>query len=473
LIWLTFWLMRLIFRLCQPHASSWLQSFLNWSRLHPAFTDTAKALADPKHPEAKGLAIMATILIFAVALLALMLGAILGGTTPAGIDLTVLNSLKSLHAPWTDNLMLFSSRLADHTVIMTIIIAVAIFLVWQKHWRTLWYWLAAAGFALLASFALKYGLQVERPPNQVQGLGPYSFPSGHTLRATVIYGFLALIIARSVQINWRWLPYSLAGIVVLMVAMARLYLGVHWLSDIIGSITLGIFWVTILGIVYYRHTDAETHWLGLGIGSILVIAIVTGLQSGRMHSSDLANYFPKPEVREITAADWSAQGWMQLPATRKDVREKHNHPMSIQYAGELERVTTNLKQNGWSEAPTLSWGSALKFLSPDLPIQELPLPPQVHDGHHETLALIKAMPDDRRLVLRLWPAFVRVQPGAKSLWIGNVTEQFKQEVAGIFSFPYTSDLFDQAYKIMLEDSSSIPHKRYEGERAVVLWRSSN
>ncbi|MEJ2530147.1 MAG: DedA family protein, partial [Gammaproteobacteria bacterium] len=53
LIWLVIWLVRLTFRICQPHASSWLQSILNWSRLHPAFTGIAEALADPKHPEAK------------------------------------------------------------------------------------------------------------------------------------------------------------------------------------------------------------------------------------------------------------------------------------------------------------------------------------------------------------------------------------------------------------------------------------
>lgn len=473
LIWLVFWLVRFIFRRFQPHASAWLQAFLNWSRLHPAFTDTANALADPNHPEAKGLAIMATILIFAMGLFALLMSAVLNGSPLAGIDLTVLNSLTSLHTPWADNLMLLSSRLADGLVVAILIVAVSAFLVWQKHWRTLWYWLAAAGFAILASSALKYGLQVPRPPNQVTGLAPYSFPSGHTLRAVVIYGFLAVIIARSVPMNWRWLPYNLAGIVVLMVAIARLYLGVHWLSDITGSITLGICWVAILGIAYYRHTHAEAHWLGLGLSTILVISAASGYQSWRGHSADLTKYMPAPKVTEIAAANWNNQGWRQLPQTRRDILGKHNHPLDIQYAGNLELLASSLEQKGWKRAPALSWGNALRFLSPKQPIEKLPLLPQVHDSRHEALTLTKTLTDDRRLVLRLWPAFARVQPGAKLLWVGNVTEQYKQEVAGIFAFPDTNELFNGPFNILLEDSSSLPHKELKGDRAVLLLWSDN
>ena len=473
LIWLLLWLVRFIFRQCQPHASSWLQAFLNWSRLHPAFTDTAKALADPNHPEAKGLAIMATTLIFAMGLFALLIGAVMNGSSLAGIDQTILNGLKSLHTPWADNLMLLSSRLADDAVITALIFTVSLFLALQKHWRSLMYWLAAAGFALLASSALKYGLQIPRPPNDVPGLGPYSFPSGHTLRAVVVFGFLAVIVARSMRENWRWLPYGLAGTMIMLVAVARQYLGVHWLSDVLGSITLGVCWIAILGIAYYRHTHAEPHWLGLGLSSILVIVVASGLQTWKNHSTDLAKYMPAPKVVEIAANDWSNQGWKQLPQVRKDILEKHNHPLDIQYAGNLDQLAFKLKQKGWNKAPTLSWGNALKFLSPDQPIQELPLLPQVHDGYHEAIALTKEQPENRRLVLRLWPAFILIQPGAKPLWIGNVTEQYKQEVAGTFTFPDTNELFNRPFNVLLEDNAALPHKQPEGERAVLLLWSGD
>ena len=473
LIWTVIWLTRLSFRICQPHASAWIQAILNWSRLHPAFTEVAAALADPKHPEAKGLAIMATILIFAAGLSVLVFSAVVHGSALAQIDLTVLNGMKSLHAPWANHLMLFSSRLADGGVIVALVIVVAGFLAWQRHWRSLVYWLAAAGFASLALAALKYGLQIPRPPNAVPGLDPYSFPSGHTLRAMVMYGFLAVIIARSMRAGWRWLPYSLAGLMIILVALARLYLGVHWLSDVLGSITLGICWVAILGIAYYRHTQAETHWLGLGAMAFLIILTATGIQTWRVHSLELTTYIPTPEVTELQASEWRGGGWSKLPLIRRDTRNQHNHPLDIQYAGDLMQLEASLKQQGWNKAQSLSWGNILKFLSPQQPLQDLPLLPQVHDGRHEALALVKILPNNRRLVLRLWPAFIRIQPANRPLWIGNVSEQYKKEMAEIVFFPETSEDFHKPFQILLKDSALLPHKQPAGDQEILLLWSGD
>jgi len=473
LIWLTIWLVRFTFRRCQPHASNWVQAFLNWSRLHPAFSEVAAALADPKHPESRWLAILATILIFTAGLSALVFGAVINSSSLTAVDQTVLSALKSLHTPWADHLMLASSRLADEAVISALVVVVAIFLAWQRHWRSLMYWVAAVGFGLFASAALKYGLQIPRPPNQVPGLGPYSFPSGHTLRAVVLFGFLAVIIARSMRERWRWLPYGLAGLMIILVGLARLYLGVHWLSDILGSITLGMLWVAILGLAYYRHTRAESHWLGLSLISVLVIAGATGFQTWKQHDLDLEHYMSKPEIRQVNASEWQGGFWDQLPGIRKDTRNTLNHPLNVQYAGNLEQLESALTTRGWTKAQELSWGSLLKLLSPDLPLRQMPLLPQVHDGRHETLALTKPLADDRSLVLRLWPAFVHIQPGSHPLWIGNVTEQRKGQMAGIFAFPVTVTDYTAAFRQIHLDSADIKQQQKQRQPPLLLLWSED
>lgn len=473
LIWLVIWLVRLTFRLCQPHASAWVQAVLNWSRLHPAFTEVAAALADPNHPESRGLAILATILIFAFGLTAVVFGTVINSSALATIDQTVLHTLKSLHTPWADHLMLYCSRLADAAVITTLILVVALFLAWQRHWRSLMHWMAAVAFGLFASAALKYGLHIPRPPNQVPGLGPYSFPSGHTLRAVVLFGFLAVIIARSMRERWRWLPYSLAGLMIILVALSRLYLGVHWLSDILGSITLGMCWVAILGIAYYRHTRAEAHWLGLSLVSILIIAGASSAQTWNRHGLDLEHYMFKPEVSQISADAWRDTGWSSLPGVRKDTRNMQDHPLNIQYAGELKQLESALETKGWIRAESLGWGNLLKFLSPDLPLQQLPLLPQVHDSRHETVALIKFLPEDRSLVLRLWPAFMQLQPGSRPLWIGNIAEQHKEQIAGILTFPEATADFNEAFQHLLQDSRELPRKQPSRDPDLLLLWSNN
>jgi undecaprenyl-diphosphatase len=68
----------------------------------------------------------------------------------------------------------------------------------------------------------------------------WSFPSGHIVRAVVIYGLLAFVIQRLGGPGWlrRWaVPLAIA--IVLLEAFDRLYLEVHWESDVLGGILLG------------------------------------------------------------------------------------------------------------------------------------------------------------------------------------------------------------------------------------------
>ena len=73
----------------------------------------------------------------------------------------------------------------------------------------------------------------------LQGRG-YSFPSGHVVRAVVAYGLAAFVVRRLAPPGW-WQVWAIpvAAVVVAMVAFDRLYLGVHWQSDVLGGLLLG------------------------------------------------------------------------------------------------------------------------------------------------------------------------------------------------------------------------------------------
>ncbi len=246
LIWLGLLLSKWIFRLLQPHTSAWVAATLRWSRLHPKSSEIASALSDPNHPEARGLSIFAFLLLAATGAFVLLFTTVIEGSHIEAVNQGVLQVLQSIRTPWSDHLMIYLTRLADSWVTLSLIIAVLLFLIWRGHRRTVLYWLAAVIFSLVAGPLLKMGLQIPRP--EVVTLAPdsYAFPSGHTLKAVVIYGFLAVIVARPLSLRWRWLPYGLAVLVTVAVALSRLYLGVHWLSDVLGSIALGLAWVAAL-----------------------------------------------------------------------------------------------------------------------------------------------------------------------------------------------------------------------------------
>ncbi|MEW8383019.1 MAG: LssY C-terminal domain-containing protein, partial [Candidatus Thiodiazotropha taylori] len=78
-------------------------------------------------------------------------------------------------------------------------------------------------------------------------------------------------------------------------------------------------------------------------------------------------------------------------------RGEGNHPLNLQYAGDLQILQQQLQRQGWQSAEMLDWGNALKLLSPSTPLIGLPLLPHVHDARHEALVMAKNLNTDRRL----------------------------------------------------------------------------
>ncbi len=105
--------------------------------------------------------------------------------------------------------------------------------------------LAVFGGTLL-NFLMKHLFVRPRPhfDDPLLTLTTYSFPSGHTLMATVFYGTLCLLVASRAR-HWRWrvLTIAVAGLMILLVGFSRIYLGTHYLSDVLAAIAEGLAWL--------------------------------------------------------------------------------------------------------------------------------------------------------------------------------------------------------------------------------------
>lgn len=453
-VWLSVWLVHRTFLLLHPHSTTLVQMILNWGRQHPRTGGIAVALADPQHPEAKGLSILASLLILATAIFVLVLGWVLGGAPQQGLNAMVLDALQGLRTPWADHLMVTLTSLADFSVLTPLLLAVLALLLVRGHYHAAMHWLAAAAFCLLASPLLKFGLQVPRPEISAYAAEGFAFPSGHTLRATVMYGFLAVLLARACSQRWRWIPYGAAALLTVAVALSRLYLGVHWLSDVIGSIALGLAWVSALSIAYHRHTIKERAPWQLASVAVATLLLTVGLNVKLLQERQLADYRPLTDSTEMPFRNWWQSGWGGLPRERLDTRHTQQHPLNIQYAGSLDKLRTVLAPSGWQPANTLDWDNLLKLLSPSLPLQQLPVLPQVHDGRHESITLARHLDGDRRMVLRLWPAQILLTPEAEPLWIGVVAEQRQTRIAGMLTYPVTGPEFPDALDRLMADLRS-------------------
>ncbi|MEW8324701.1 MAG: VTT domain-containing protein [Candidatus Thiodiazotropha taylori] len=453
LAWGLFKLAHTLFRLLQPHARDIVQWGFDWGQRHRGFRAISAALADPDHPEAKGLAFLATLLLLATLLFMLLLGAMFGGTLMHTANEIIHNGLQSLRTPWGDQFIYLLTSLGDLSSIIIVAVVSAILLILQGHYRTLNYLLAAIGFGILAPLLLKYGLQIPRPESAPATLGPWSFPSAHVLRTITLYGFLSIMVARGLTHDWRWLPYSIAAALVGAVALSRLYLGVHWLSDVLGSITLGLAWIALLGIAYARHVSVESRHFAIVVASLTTLALYLTFQTWQLPEK-LQPYQQQAETNQIESQLAWRSGQLDIPTHRHDIRGEGNHPLNLQYVGDLQILQQQLQRHGWQSAEMLDWGNALKLLSPSTPLIGLPLLPHVHDARHEALVMVKNLNTDRRLVMRLWKTDVSIDSPDKPLYVGNVSSQQVDNSFGILVVPRTETDFQLARIRFQEDQKS-------------------
>jgi membrane-associated phospholipid phosphatase len=115
------------------------------------------------------------------------------------------------------------------------------------HWWLLTLVVCVPG-GLLLNVAVKHFVQRARPhvDHPLLTLTSYSFPSGHTAGATVFYGFMvALLLAHVKQPGRRIAIVGVAVAMVLLVGFSRMYLGVHYLTDVLAAIVEGVLWVLL------------------------------------------------------------------------------------------------------------------------------------------------------------------------------------------------------------------------------------
>jgi undecaprenyl-diphosphatase len=455
--WGIFKLVHSLFRLIQPHARHLIQISFEWGQLHRGFRSISAALADPHHPEAKGLAFLATLLLLATLIFVLLIGVVLDGTIAQSLNELTHKGLQSLRTPWGDQVMYLFTTFGDLSTTLILGGTTAGVLIIQRHYRAVYYLLAAITFGLATPLILKYGLQIPRPGSSPEILGPWSFPSAHVLRSITLYGFISIMVARIMIRDWRWLPYSIAASIVSAVALSRLYLGVHWITDILGSLSLGIAWLALLGIAYYHHVDAETRLSAIVISGFLTLTTCLVFQGWQLNER-IKSYQLRPPSLLLTQSEWLS-GHPGIAKFRHDLQGKENHPLNLQFAGDLKTLTDILAPMGWQPAEMLSWNNALRLLSPSTPIAALPVLPHVHDANHEQLVLVKNLSKLKRVTLRLWKTPFLIDESNHPVYAGNLSTQQVDNIFGILVIPRTEINFDIPIKKFLINIDSSPSNR--------------
>src|SRR5688572_7049867 len=134
-----------------------------------------------------------------------------------------------------------------------IVLIVSIVLVMRRHWRWAVYLIFTTGVGGLLNLQLKAYFARARPDlaEALRHASGYSFPSGHAMGSTVAFGALSYLAFRAIP-KWRERAAVVSFCVSMIVAIAssRIYLGVHWMSDIGAGIAAGVIWIASTTVAY-------------------------------------------------------------------------------------------------------------------------------------------------------------------------------------------------------------------------------
>jgi undecaprenyl-diphosphatase len=430
LSWFAGWLAHRVFLGVQPHARTLVQRLVRAGERVRWMQRIADALADPDHPEARGLAIFGSLLILGAVALAVASTLLIATQPLSGLDMLAADLMSSLRNPGADRLLapLALPHPLAFTAFAGLAVALALGLAGRRY--AVGHWLA--GLAFVGVAGVISGIAA---PAAEQGV---LTPDTGLLALAVAVGLLAVLLARTVSLRLRWAVYAAGVVLVVLGGLSRLYFGLAGPGSLLIGALLALTWVAGVGVAYRTHAVGEP--IGaLTAGWSLGLFLLAG---GGVNLTDPPSpQLPRESAPTIwTQAEWLRDGWRELPHMRVDLRHTATHPLNLQYAGELAALDAPLRRAGWQRESPAGPRQLVRLLSPSLPLARMPLLPHVHDGRHEVAAWI--YPDEeRRLVLRLWPTSATLA-GGEPVWVGAVSEQVKRERFGLLAYPVTTPAFD-------------------------------
>ena len=246
-----------------------------------------------------------------------------------------------------------------------------------------------------------------------------SFPSGHTTMATVFYGCLAFYSA-------QWFPrlknalYTVATVIITLVAASRLYLSAHWLTDIIGALLLGCTLMYFNRFLYSRNginespTPPKRSWFL----SISVFTLTPTLfYITHTFSQQQQNYTLVTPTQTLTQHQWWVNTSKYTPTYRLSRWGYPQQPLNLQWQGSLDTIKDQFKALGFHDnfsAPLVSW---------------------TFKHHTPMLFMSKTYKEDQAILdVRLWKSFITINHRHnKPLWIGSINFHTKKTALDIFS----------------------------------------
>ncbi|MGM0534749.1 MAG: bifunctional DedA family/phosphatase PAP2 family protein [Pseudomonadota bacterium] len=231
-------------------------------------------LLAPPHKEEPPLASW-LLLILSVATLSAWTLVVIHGEGPLAMDLRLAVLLERLDMPGLASSGQLMGKAGDLLGVLALCLPWAAWLLWRRQRSAFWHITGGLiGIALLNTL-LKAVIGRVRPVAPAHLADSFSYPSAHTSTAVVLFGMAAAFATRGLPHGRRFLAYWAAIAVTLPMALSRLLIEVHWLSDLIGGALLGLVVCALVQLSWQRQPRPRLGpcpWHLLGAASLGLVA---------------------------------------------------------------------------------------------------------------------------------------------------------------------------------------------------------
>ncbi|HZX81524.1 MAG TPA: phosphatase PAP2 family protein [Lysobacter sp.] len=171
---------------------------------------------------------------------------------PFGFDEPLLQAMRAFESPAADSVFLLLSSIGYSGGVVPADILLVLMLVLRRHPRSAVFAAVALGGSALLNVAAKHVMQRDRPAlwESIAPETTYSFPSGHAMGSATLACVLACLAWNT---RWRWPVIVLGALFTLGVGLSRVYLGVHYPSDVLAGWAAAIAWTVGVRLIAFRR----------------------------------------------------------------------------------------------------------------------------------------------------------------------------------------------------------------------------
>lgn len=312
------------------------------------------------------------------------------------------------------------------------IVFVSLLWIWGREQFVFPFIVAIAGAEFFTTFG-KILLHRPRPDIAYYVQDGFSFPSGHATIAVALYGFCAYVLIRTTSSWSRKVAYVVGACFLIgLIGLSRIYLGVHYLSDVLAGYTVGFLWLLIAISINEWLTSRRSgafvrRWQRAGVITIVLILLwitAYGVLEGRYYPVRTA-----PQIQTVSTVQDIASPFASstVPLFTETVTGAKQEPISLILVAQNDEVLVeSLRKAGWLEADSVTLKNTLVLIARALSntaYPKAPMTPSFWNTRVDDFGFQKeteAQTARSRHHVRVWRTRLQTEEG-QNIYIGTIS----------------------------------------------------